>query len=529
MVSNCFLKPFWGGGFLIRVDIKRTKLFNEFNSQLQEEYFFTKNHSYLHNIDTFYYSAFILGDCEENKAVLEFLSKLKYFKDLVLKDKEDKYYFEDLQLKFTRKHFSIYEYCLSVAGYFDIFISSYLPNINTPRIVVQLRSIGLWLDGTENLIYKSFNILCRVLDEFHLVVQRTQENRIDFCYHTNSIQNMYKYFNDDLLSNNCKTSFDIYSKCGRKHKSTLSIEYLSFGNRSSNNLFVRIYNKTREVIELGYKSFFIDYWYKVGLISKYDKFIYEYAYDKGTFNSLEWGKIEFYLKFGSDVHLKKELELLKQDYSTNLEFVRKYLKGKLPEVTFITNIEFQTMRKFYKSSDKLINTFKHSSKIAQLDRLFRIIDNRKLFLNYLTSSTLCFVVDDYKSKKLEGESIYLDWWRRLRALKLSCVTATEYTREYSKKLDFNRLQARLKGTIASMSLYIDCDTNTNFDEDLSSVICSFNDNDFERHKLRIIQEDTGEILNSFLNNEDYDYMRIKENKKKSLKSLIKKAKDSNKH
>ncbi len=507
----------------MRRDIPRNSFFNEFSNDLQLKYFNNKAHAYLPNVDTFYYSAFIKNDKEnnDNEDMLYFISQLEFYRQKVIDDNVNVYLYEDIQLQITRKKFSIYDFCLSVPNMFDIFISSYLPNKNTPRVVIQLRSIGLWTLTCEKLIYDSFEALQRLLKDFKLEVERTQENRIDFCYHTNVIHNMYKYFNDDMLINNCKTVYSIYSKVGRKLQDRLTIDYLSFGQRKSNNVFVRIYNKTREVIEMNYKSFFIKYWYDAGLISFYDKFVYEYAFSKGNYNALQWGKLEFYLQYGSDQKVKDDIELIKQSYSSNMAYVKKYIKGFLPDITLIVNIEFQTMRKFYRSGDKQINTFTHTSKVVQLDRLFKILDNRKVFLEYLTSNSLAFVKDDYKN--LEGENIYLDWWARLRKLKLSCLTDKDYIREYSKNLEIKKLQSRLKGNIATLSLYLDSENDTSLNDDFSNVICSLNDNDFEKQDLQIIHVDTGEILP--FSSSDYDYNRIKENKKKSLKSLLKKAKE----
>ena len=503
----------------MRVDIKRNLFFDELNDNLKKKYFNLKSQQYLNNIDTLYYSIFIKGDKEhtEDKNILSFISKLEFNKKIILDNKKDEYWIKDLNLKITRKKFSIYEYCLTVENMFDIFISSYLPNSSTPRIIIQLRSTGLWLNGTDNLIYKSFDVLKSVLLEFNIEIDRTQENRIDYCYHTNAIHNMYKYFNDDLIKNNCKTIFDIYSKTGRKTKTELTIEYLSLGNRKSNNLFFRIYNKTREVIESQHESFFIDYWYKEGLISFYDKFIYEYAFTKGTYNSIELGKIEFYLKFGKDKKLKQEFELLKINYSNNFTIIKKFINGKLPDITIILNIEFQTMRKFYMSSNKLINTLKCNSKILALDRLFKIIDNRKIFLDYLTSKTLSF--NKINENNFKDENIYMEWWKRLRRTKLKSISADKLTREYCKQLNFAKLQNKFKGNIASMALYIDCNSETNLKQDISSVIYNLNDNDFNKHEINFIEEKTGEILDINKNNNNYKI--IKENKMKLLKSLLK--------
>lgn len=529
---------------MIRVDIKRTKFFNELDVSMQKKFFISTAHKFIHNIDTFYYSAFIKDDCKGNddENMLCFISKLKFLKDEVIDKNEPVYYLEDVELKLIRKSFSLYEFCLSVEGMFDIFVSKYIPNNNTPRIVIQLRSIGLWLEGTEELIYRSYSVLERVLSEFDLSIDKTRENRIDFCYHTNSIQGLHKVVNDTFLKRNVNTSLRKYSKVGDITDESITVDYLSLGKRQSNNLFVRLYNKTREVIEMNYKAFFIDYWFKHGLISFYDKFCYEYAYKYSSYNSLVWGRIDFYLKYGTDYKLKQDLELLKQDYSTNLDYVRKFIKGKLPDITLIVNIEYQCMRKFFYYSDDIIESLNHNSKIPKVDRLFKIIDNRKLFLDYLTSDTLSFVKTNYKSiieslnKQLKSglisdieyknfyEGIYLSWWQRLRKLKLkSLISDTKFIRDYSKNLDFDKLKTRFKSNIASMSLYIDCDSGTSLHNDLSSVICSLNDNDMITDNCRIVSNTTGEIINLDSNNIDYDYDRIKEKKKKSLNSLLKKA------
>lgn len=500
---------------MIRKDVKNTLIFKELTEEIQKEYFSYTDKKFIHNIDTFYYSVFIDNDDVDigkisNIQVL--IDSISVKKEDVIKNNDEVYYYEDIQLLVTRKRFKIYDYCLSVNNYFDIFISSYIPNKNTPRIVVQLRSIGLWLDGAENLIDNSFSVIERLLSDFELKCKKVQENRIDYCYHTNYIQNPEKYFNDDILKNNLNTTFSIYSKVGRKNNKELTVEYLSLGKRTSNNVFFRTYNKTREVIEMNYKCFFIDYWYENKLISFYDKFLLEYAYKKGNYEAMEWAKLEFYLKYGQDQQVKKNIELLKQDYSTNLDTIRSYIKSikLVPEFTLVMNIEFQTMRKFYYYSDDLISTLDtQNCKNDLLRKLYQIIDNRKIFLDYLTSNTVVF----------EKNNKVMDWWNRLSNLKLSCKSNCEFERDYSRKLDIDKLKQRLKGTIATMNMYLGHD-DTSLTEDMSSVLCVLNDNDVENEGVVIVNNSTGEILDLI----DCDYKYIKEKKKKSLGSLLKKSK-----
>ena len=65
-------------------------------------------------------------------------------------------------------------------------------NNNTPRILVQLRSIGLWTLGENELLTYSYGIITEILQRYDIEVNYCQENRIDYCYHTNAIQNPLK-------------------------------------------------------------------------------------------------------------------------------------------------------------------------------------------------------------------------------------------------------------------------------------------------------------------------------------------------
>lgn len=50
-------------------------------------------------------------------------------------------------------------------------------------------------------------------------------------------------------------------------------DYISLGKRND-KCFVRMYLKTKEVIEQGYKPWFINEWYYNQLISRYDYYVY---------------------------------------------------------------------------------------------------------------------------------------------------------------------------------------------------------------------------------------------------------------
>lgn len=485
---------------------KRARVFNDFTKEQQEKYFTLIDKKYVHHVDTFYYSVFLKGEFDERVPPGQLEKLFILFDDLKLqceKEKSDVWFEANSGHVFRKRRFSIYEYCISLPQYYDIFFTRSLPNLRTPRVTVQLRSIGLWEQGEYSLVLESYNYLSEILKIYGVEIEKTQENRIDFCYHTNSIQNPIRFFGDDCLSKNLFTSFRIYNKVGRKNGKELTVEYLSLGNRKSNNLFFRSYNKVREVIEENYKGFFLEFWFNCGLISYYDYWVYLYAYNKKSYSSIYKGMLEFYISFGQNENLKLKFNKFLNDDNNSIDDFKRFSLYYLPVPTLILNVEFQTMRKFYYYADSLINTFPICTElhVPELLRLWRILDNRKIFLDYLTSSVVCFSKEDKKDE-------YLDFWNRLRSCKLDATIRVKYKRDYSKKFDLSNIVSRFKGIMATYNIYKN-NLDTSIEEDLSALISILNDND-------CVNEDGSiDIIDS-------SYDKIKEKKKKALVSLVKK-------
>lgn len=521
-------------GFL--VSTTRSKIFKEFSENERIKFFTISRSKFVPHIDTLYYSVFLQNDMAHSKNennsipsnILELIEFLKYSKSLFNTDDDllherDFWLDAENSLLFSKRSFGIYEYCIRKEGYFDIFIADYLPNDNTPRIVVQLRSIGLWTVGEYELILESYNYLNKILKMFDINILKCQENRIDFCYHTNSIQNPDKLYNDDCLSNNLHTSFSIYNKVGRKHGKKLTVEYLSLGQRSSNNLFFRSYNKTREVIEENYKEFFLNYWLVEGLISYYDFYVYSFAYKHKNYSYIYWGMLEFYIQNGKDRDLLNQCVYIKEhskDYT--IEELKYFILPICPSPTLVLNIEFQCMRKFFYSFDKILNEIslpiEHECFEQPLLKIFQILDNRKLFLDYLTKNVVSFEKDISTTErdsllKNNDDSLYLDFWKRLRRCKVSINYKGDIYRSYSRSINKELLISRIKGALASLSLY-DENWTTDINDDMSYLINILNDNDVETDKDGVCT-----VI-------DKDYIRIKEKKKKALKSIIEQSRPS---
>lgn len=497
----------------VLASVKRTKIYSEFTEDKQKDFFYISEKKCLPHVDTLYYSVYLKGDSKDSPSenIKNFLYILSEYKKRMQEEQEDFWYDYKNSLLYRKKVHAIYNHCIGLDSFFDIYICGTIPNDKTPRISIQLRSIGLWSLGERESINHSFKFLKLILSEFDIDIEKVQENRIDFCYHTNLLQNPSRYFSDDVIANYIKSTFRIGSKAFTKYNRKFSVEYLSLGNRRSNNLFFRSYNKTREVIEKGYKGVFLDIWLAYGLISKYDYEVYSYAYQLHNYDAIPYGMIEFYLNYGTDSEIKNRFIKIKNDSNINIDSVKKIIKGILPEPTLIMNIEYQTMRKFYFNGNDLIDNFPILYECDPvLLRLFQILDNRKVFLDYLNSKTVSFwkIPIDTNVKKYSDNEIYMDWWLRLRNTKLDKTIQIDYKRTYNHNNSVEMLVKRLKGNLASLSLYkgnIDTDIN----EDFSNLLNVLNDNDY------IIDTDDGEVII-----QDNEYNRIKEKKKKALKSYI---------
>ena len=474
-----------------------------------------------HHIDSFYYSVSIEEDKTDNdsleiQALLEQLDKLKKQK---LAHPEDTIEFCDMEV--SPVGFSIYAYHLMLNESFDVFIAENIPNDKTPRICVQLRSRMLFLEGVAESIEKSFSYIEGLCDFFNLGIFSTAENRIDYAYHTNLIQSSGTYFSTEYLKAHLVSKMKLFHLIGNV-SDELEINTFQLGNKKSNNVFLRCYNKTREVIEKNYKSFFIEAWLENKLISKYDYFCLKKAFEMRSYTTgLLVGRCEWYLEYGKDDVLKAELKDLLQKYyakSDNAPQIEKKIKGILPPVTVVTNIEFQTKRKFYTSCSSFIDDIDNFECLHQgkpeLYRLSKILYLRRTFLDYLTSITVNFIEDKEASSK---EKKMVDWWKRIHSCKILYTDKSPRSlyRDNEKKSDIAKNKRRLLAAIAKYNVLEKQSLDKrSFDEDVRDVLSALNDNDI--HEFNKMLKD-GKLLT--LNN--YQYPVIFERSSRQLKGIIK--------
>lgn len=474
----------------------RADIFSEFTVQEQDSYFNLKQKKVISDYDNFYYSVFLKYDahdieraCKEYgtmvidsyKNIEKFISELQAMREVY--DFKSGVTYDFYGFDYLPFGLKFYNNRLSLNECFDILICDVLPNDKTPRIMVQIRARFLWLYGFKKAFNDSFKALKDLLNSFGIEMEMIKENRIDYAFHTNSIQSFEKAFDRKRLSNLCRTNARIYQHIGDPQHNW-SIDTFTVGSRSSKTVFFRAYNKTREVVEKAYKCFFIKVWFDNGLISQYDKYCLEKAYQMKSYDvGLLVGRIKWYLEFGKNVKLKEELKsLLEECYSKsdNSTAIRKAISGVLPEVTVICNMEFETHTDFYRSFNPSMPMF--ATKIKPTDlryRCFTIYECRKSYIDYLTryGGFISFVKDNSVKLKDFTDDMYLNFWKRIRSCKIGTKYKPELIRSYERNVDVERAKRRLVSNVSVLSFYKKGLNYNDLNEDLSDALSYLNDND----------------------------------------------------
>jgi hypothetical protein len=548
------------------METKRSGFFIELSPEKQKEYLGLKREKFLPNIDNLYYSYFLEGDKPEfdsQNGLTDLLAVLEQKKQEVTKNFGEPVDFgqgltaidkmveannngeiDESDIAVSKKKYTMYGYCLTEPDLYDIFICKAIPNEKTPRIIVQHRAHGLWKNKIDEVVKHAYRRIEKLLEQYcgmTFTIKRCRENRIDYCFHTNAISNV-----GALIKKNPRTEQVKYLhsnlKEAREHLKVkndpggviLKTDYICFGQISSNNVRARIYDKVKEVIEKGYKEFFIKIWYDNGLISYYDKWCMEYAFPYRNMDYLYKAAVAFYVNHreAPRSHLQKEGDIAKhldfldrcimalENEKTTLADFKKLAREHMPKVTSILNIEYETKRKFYYYSDKFIETFKTIKREIPrpLERIFQILDNRRIFIKHLTQYTLSF----YDGFDETGEPKYLAWWMRLRNTKLDSIKTNEkLLREYSFKMDKRCVEQRAVNAVASAAVYED-NLKTGFIEDWTDFISSLTDNEARGMGNRLMMVDTENGI--VIENEDLSkafndkYMMTKAKKERHLKN-----------
>ena len=224
---------------------------------------------FLHQIDTFYYSVKFSNDFTEDSRDENVLRLRKYFE---LKQKELYEVFDNVvqiyvkglgNLNLLPITFSgFYSICLEKPEEFNIFIAPRVPRSQggesvTSEIIVQIRSYMLWMHGVHGAFERSYEYIKGLAAYFKLNIDFVQENRADYCWHTNYLSNPEKFFN---MENFYKMRVDRFKGAHFNTEKAGSedylIDYIALGKRGQ-KCFVRIYLKKQGSGGDGLQAFFL--------------------------------------------------------------------------------------------------------------------------------------------------------------------------------------------------------------------------------------------------------------------------------
>lgn len=514
---------------MIPYSAKKSKIYSELEKTESEKYFSYKQKKFLHNIDSLYFVVKVKNDWNKDEGVKELKRVLEFYRVQAIKSFDPVVLSrsfcgnEDFGTEFVMNGIGSapYIYDVSKVDKYMIFFMGHQLNNDTPELWVQLRSQNLWLTGEHEATKEAIEDITKILAEYNIEIDSIKENRIDYAYHTNYIQDPTNYFKSENMNRMQKSRFERGSlEFGFKGDFEVETDYITLGRKKSNNLFFRTYNKSKEVIEQQYKQFFIKLWYLEDMISYFDMYCMEKAFmrpSRTNYKYLDVARLLFYLEFGKDEKTKKTINSLINKDSLDYERIVKLADELVPKVTIIMNIEIETKRKFYYSMDSSIDDLlkvksKGFPKFA--DRLIVKLDNKQVFHDHLVCNNeeqqgvIRFL--DFKAKNKDGvpwtkkdKFPTSDLWKRLQGVKVNKKFDEEkvkLSREYQKTLSTELLKTKLINTMSTYSLYIHGDDVQNdILHDSLDFMSTLNETDMEkaidykRKKIALLQNRLGDV------------------------------------
>lgn len=475
----------------------------------REKWFGYNQKKFIHNIDTFYYSVKFKNDFRLKTHDEKVLRLRRYFKFKYdsLGDDESA---GDVYLKQIDKRLILrpvtfsrfYNTCLSYPDYFDIFLASVVPKSMgggesvTCEMIVQIRSYMLWMFGIHAAFENSYRVVKNLAEYFGLEIDFVQENRVDYCWHSNYLKNPEAFFTPEnfykMRVDRFKNATYVTNKIGSED---YEIDYVALGKRSD-KVFVRIYQKTREVIEQNYKPWFFQIWKMNGLINNYDLYVYERCFQKKSWFHRFYARIEFYADYGSNpAYVDMCRDIVMENVTIGEDDLIKLAKLLTPELNLVVNVEYQTMRRHSKSYDLI--PFKDNSHTGECRRIYDYLDNRKLIMDYLTDRVFKLVERTGDSHKYRRP--LCGFWDALRHTRCIDVKLTpdelKLIRNYNRKLNTDSMRRRVINSAVTLGFYTRGINEDNPLQDCFEALLKMNDNDimdamrYKSKKIRQLNED----------------------------------------
>ena len=472
-------------------------IFQELDDESKKYWFDFKKTKFLHNIDTFYYSVKFQNDFTADTSDRDVLRFRSFFRQKYeLLDNSPSLEFLPLDfgpdpgLRLNLRKFSfahMYTICLEYPEWFDIFMAPSVPagSAGSPSVtcemVVQVRSYMLWMYGVHESFERSYGCVRTLAEQFNLFISFCQENRIDYCWHSNYLANPEKFFS---LENFYRMRVDRFSDAlthtEKVGSDGFEIDYISLGRRSD-KVFIRIYLKSKEVVEQAYKGWFFYLWLFNGLINRYDLYVYEECYKRQSWKYLNLARCAFYLEHGSSDSLKLTCRrLISGELTMEEKSLARFADRLTPKVNLVMNVEYQTMRRHSKSY-QLLPLRDNSAKVTA-KRIYDYLDNRKLIMDYLTYHVFR-LVDPYGDSNKSRRDL-CGFWKSLRGCRLIDVKLSpkdlKLVREYSRRLNADLVKTRAINSMVTYGFYQKGINDDGIMKDGMDLLCTMNDNDMEK-------------------------------------------------
>ena len=516
------------------VDVQRIEkcaIFQEMSEEDRSYWCDMKCKKFLHNIDTFYYSVKLGEDFtyeSQDPKVLAFraavenihrrLSVKSYSGDVLqfhvrnldefLADKKVSSLSEYLNVK-NLSFGKFYTFCLEAPEEFDIFIAPVVPGSEgigsvTSEIIVQIRASMLWELGVNRAFEKSYAFIQAICKMYGLTIMEVKENRTDFCWHTNYLEQPEKFF---ALDNFYEMRVDRYKDAiyhtEKVRSGKYEVDYISLGRRGG-RCFIRIYNKCKEVIEKNYKPFFFNTWLFHGLINRYDLFVLEESFRNVSWQYRTIARLKFYLEHGTDPEKLQQCREQIEVYELSAKVTDKMMEladELTPPLNLIYNIEFQLMRKASKSYE--IIPFKNNEKYGPAKRIYDFFDNRRLICDYLTTNIFRLVEktgDVNMSRRPD-----CGFWIALKRTKMVDASPVpeglKLQRNYNRKLNADKMKQSIVRKAVTYGMYVKGINQDDIVDDVMLSVLRLNDNDIhdakkykERKAKQLPQEQLQEAL-----------------------------------
>ncbi len=475
-------------------ELFNTSIFNEMDEKNRIFWFDFRQRKFLHSIDTFYYSVKFENDFTSDSKEYAVVHLREYFKKKYEKlDSDISLDFIQIplageMLNLRRFNFAhMYTICLEYPEWFDLFLAPSVPGgMNggasvTCELVVQIRSYMLWIYGVHQAFEKSYAFVVALADLFGLSIAFAQENRIDYCWHSNYLSNPEKFFSlDNFYKMRVDRFSDAITHTEKVGSDGYEVDYVALGKRSD-KVFIRIYLKSKEVIEQAYKGWFFYIWFFNGLINRYDLYVYEECYKRKSWKYLNFARVNFYLDYGTNPDFKDTCrKLLSGGLTMEEDSLQRFADGLTPKVNLVMNVEYQTMRRHTKSY-KLLPLHDNSARTTA-KRIFDYLDNRKLIIDYLTFHVFRLVTPSGDMNKSRRE--LCGFWKSLRSCRLIDIKLSskqlKLVREYSRNLNADLVKTRAINSIVNYGFYRKGINEDGIMQDIMDALCTMNDNDMQK-------------------------------------------------